>query len=133
MADYLNNALKGLFALEPQPSNALGSYLGSFGDVFGTVAPRTGAGAALGQSSDMTAIIAALQNPPAAKPATRTYPCYELFVDNAGEWRWHTLAANGLKIADSAEGYKRVEDAEHGIALMEEGRWPPRPTYIGRR
>ncbi len=43
---------------------------------------------------------------------------FELYRDAAGEWRWRLRAANGGVVADSAEGYARREDCEHGIALV---------------
>jgi len=30
---------------------------------------------------------------------------FEVYTDDAGEWRWRLLARNGKIIADSAEGY----------------------------
>lgn len=38
----------------------------------------------------------------------------ELYQDDAGEWRWRRVAPNGEVVADSAEGYTRVEDARAG-------------------
>ncbi len=29
-----------------------------------------------------------------------------IYRDQAGEWRWNLVAANGKIVADSAEGYK---------------------------
>jgi uncharacterized protein YegP (UPF0339 family) len=43
---------------------------------------------------------------------------FELYRDAAGEWRWRLRATNGNVVADSAEGYGRREDCEHGIALV---------------
>ncbi len=43
---------------------------------------------------------------------------FELYRDAAGEWRWRLRVQNGQVIADSAEGYARREDCEHGIALV---------------
>ncbi|MCJ2142557.1 YegP family protein [Methylobacterium sp. E-066] len=43
---------------------------------------------------------------------------FELYRDAKGEWRWRLRARNGEVIADSAEGYLRREDCEHGIALV---------------
>lgn len=42
-------------------------------------------------------------------------PRFELFVDNAGEWRWRLVASNDEIIADSAEGYASKQGAERGI------------------
>lgn len=43
---------------------------------------------------------------------------YHLFVDNAGEWRWRLVAANGQSIACSGEGYKNRADCIYGIKLV---------------
>lgn len=43
---------------------------------------------------------------------------FELYRDSGGEWRWRLRVQNGNVIADSAEGYARREDCEHGIALV---------------
>ncbi|NEU11937.1 DUF1508 domain-containing protein [Methylobacterium sp. BTF04] len=45
---------------------------------------------------------------------------FELYRDSAGEWRWRLRVANGNVVADSAEGYARRADCEHGIALVKE-------------
>ena len=45
---------------------------------------------------------------------------FELYRDARGEWRWRLRVANGNVIADSAEGYSRREDCEHGIGLVKE-------------
>ena len=34
-------------------------------------------------------------------------PCFQVYKDDAGEWRWRFLARNGQLMADSGEGYKR--------------------------
>jgi len=38
----------------------------------------------------------------------------ELYRDDAGEWRWRRVAPNGEVVADSAEGYTRLEDCRAG-------------------
>lgn len=43
---------------------------------------------------------------------------FELYRDHAGEWRWRLRVGNGNVVADSAEGYVRREDCEHGIAVV---------------
>ncbi|GJD53414.1 hypothetical protein OPKNFCMD_6189 [Methylobacterium crusticola] len=43
---------------------------------------------------------------------------FELYRDAPGHWRWRLRARNGEVVADSAEGYARREDCEHGIALV---------------
>lgn len=42
-------------------------------------------------------------------------PRFELFVDNAGEWRWRLVASNDEIIADSGEGYSSKQGAKRGI------------------
>ena len=40
---------------------------------------------------------------------------FEVFRDNAGEWRWRLVASNGNIIADSGEGYQSKQGVERGI------------------
>lgn len=40
---------------------------------------------------------------------------FEVFQDNAGEWRWRLVAANGNIIADSGEGYQSKQGVKRGI------------------
>ncbi len=40
---------------------------------------------------------------------------FELYEDNADEWRWRLEHDNGNVIADSGEGYSRKADAENGL------------------
>nr|WP_136716225.1 HVO_2922 family protein [Halorientalis salina] len=40
---------------------------------------------------------------------------FELFEDNAGEWRWRLRHSNGNIIADSGEGYTEKANAKKGI------------------
>jgi len=40
----------------------------------------------------------------------------EIYRDEAGEWRWKRLAANGEIVADSGEGYVNKQDCEDGAA-----------------
>lgn len=54
----------------------------------------------------------ALGNDPAAR---RTFNVYR---DDAGEWRWRLVAGNGRIIADSGEGYDHKHDCLHGIELV---------------
>lgn len=42
-------------------------------------------------------------------------PRFELYVDNAGEWRWRLVATNEEIIATSGEGYTSKQGAERGI------------------
>jgi len=39
----------------------------------------------------------------------------EFYRDSDGEWRWRLTAANGNIIADSAEGYERMDGAVNGF------------------
>jgi uncharacterized protein YegP (UPF0339 family) len=40
---------------------------------------------------------------------------FEVFQDNANEWRWRLVASNGNIIADSGEGYRSKQGAKRGI------------------
>jgi uncharacterized protein YegP (UPF0339 family) len=42
-------------------------------------------------------------------------PVFELFEDDAGEWRWRLVATNGNIIADSGEGYSSKQGVKRGI------------------
>ena len=43
---------------------------------------------------------------------------FELYKDNAGEFRWRFVASNGKIIATSSEGYTAKVDCQHGIELV---------------
>jgi hypothetical protein len=43
------------------------------------------------------------------------------FEDEAGEWRWHTQAANNEIVATSGEGYANHQDAITGWYVSEGG------------
>jgi hypothetical protein len=43
---------------------------------------------------------------------------FQIYTDKKGEFRWRLLAANGKIIADSAEGYDKKSDCQHGIDLV---------------
>lgn len=45
-------------------------------------------------------------------------PQFEVYKDNAGEWRWRFRASNGKIIADSSEGYKNQQDCLYGRDLV---------------
>lgn len=42
-------------------------------------------------------------------------PTFEVFQDNAAEWRWRLVASNGKIIADSGEGYQSKQGVKRGI------------------
>jgi len=52
---------------------------------------------------------------------------FELFKDDASEWRWSLRHENGNIIADSGEGYKSTDGAENGIESVKENA-PDAPT-----
>lgn len=52
--------------------------------------------------------------------ANRPYPSFLIYLDARNEFRWRYQASNTKVIADSGEGYNRVEDCERGIELMQE-------------
>ena len=43
---------------------------------------------------------------------------FELYKDNAGEYRWRFVSSNGRIIATSSEGYKAKGDCQNGIELI---------------
>jgi uncharacterized protein len=43
---------------------------------------------------------------------------FTIYKDRANEYRWTLYAANGLKIADSGEGYAAKAGAIYGIDLV---------------
>lgn len=42
-------------------------------------------------------------------------PTFEVYQDNADEWRWRLIASNGNIIADSSEGYASKQGVSRGI------------------
>jgi uncharacterized protein YegP (UPF0339 family) len=40
---------------------------------------------------------------------------FEVYRDNADEWRWRLVASNGNIIADSGEGYRSKQGVKRGI------------------
>lgn len=40
---------------------------------------------------------------------------FEVYRDEAGEWRWRLVHSNGNILADSGEGYVRKRDALNGV------------------
>lgn len=47
-------------------------------------------------------------------------PVFELYEDNAGEWRWRLVVPNGNIIADSGEGYTSKQGAKRGIESVKD-------------
>jgi len=45
---------------------------------------------------------------------------FELYVDNAEEWRWRLVHRNGNILADSGEGYTRRHDASRAVDRLRE-------------
>ena len=45
---------------------------------------------------------------------------FELYTDEAGEWRWRLRHENGNIIANSGEGYSSKAGAENGIESVKE-------------
>lgn len=52
---------------------------------------------------------------PSSDEEHRSQARYELYEDQAGEWRWRLVHRNGNIIADSGEGYTRKENAKKGL------------------
>ncbi|MDX1744720.1 MAG: DUF1508 domain-containing protein [Halobacteriales archaeon] len=44
---------------------------------------------------------------------------YELYEDDAGEWRWRLVSRNGNIIADGSEGYASRGGVERAISRMQ--------------
>lgn len=55
---------------------------------------------------------------------------FEIFQDNAGEWRWRLVAANSKIIADSGEGYTTKQGAQRGIESVKANVPNARITYV---
>jgi uncharacterized protein len=43
---------------------------------------------------------------------------FHIYRDHKNEWRWFLQAANGRRIADSAEGYHNEKDCIDAISLV---------------
>lgn len=41
---------------------------------------------------------------------------WDVYEDQAGEWRWRAVAGNGKIVADGAEGYASKRNAERALA-----------------
>lgn len=44
---------------------------------------------------------------------------FDVYEDQAGEWRWRALAGNGRILADSAEGYASERNARRALASFQ--------------
>jgi hypothetical protein len=51
------------------------------------------------------------------RPPVRPDRTITFSTDTAGEWRWNLRAANHEIVADSAEGYRDLDDARVGAAI----------------
>ena len=71
------------------------------------------------ESVRRNAPIAALEDQTVEGFAAAKRPRFEIYVDNAGEFRFRLKATNGEIIAAS-EGYKAKESCENGIASVRE-------------
>lgn len=67
----------------------------------------------------------------------RPYPSFLIYIDARGEYRWRLQASNTKTIADSGEGYVRVQDCEHAISLVQKSGsaqiWEEKPVTDRRR
>jgi uncharacterized protein len=50
---------------------------------------------------------------------------YQVYEDDAGDWRWRLKADNGNILADSGEGYVRKTDCYAGIAKVKASEGAP--------
>jgi len=48
----------------------------------------------------------------------KKYPKYEVYLDNAGQFRYRLLASNGQNIAIAEEGYATKQGCMNGIAAI---------------
>ena len=71
------------------------------------------------ESVRKNAPIAALEDQTVEGFAAAKRPKFEMYVDNAGEFRFRLKATNGEIIAAS-EGYKAEESCENGVASVRE-------------
>jgi uncharacterized protein YegP (UPF0339 family) len=46
---------------------------------------------------------------------------FEMYKDNAGEFRWRLKSANGQVIGSSGQGYKAKADCKHAIEVIQKG------------
>jgi hypothetical protein len=58
-------------------------------------------------------------------------PTFELYRDEADEWRWRLVVPNGNIIADGGEGYASKQGARRGIESVK--RVAPEATVVTTR
>lgn len=68
----------------------------------------------------------------AQSPASRVARV-EIYADKSGEHRWRLIAANGAKIADSAEGYTSRSNARRAVAAVTATLTKAKLVEIGNR
>lgn len=47
---------------------------------------------------------------------------FEIYKDNAGEFRWRFKAKNGETIAISSEGYTSKQNCQYSVALVQDSK-----------
>ncbi|HEX8688408.1 MAG TPA: DUF1508 domain-containing protein [Pyrinomonadaceae bacterium] len=47
---------------------------------------------------------------------------FQVYEDEAGEWRWRLLAGNGRIIAAAGEGYRHRQDCLHAVELVKDSK-----------
>ena len=57
---------------------------------------------------------------------------FEVYKDEAGEWRWRFIASNGRIIAVAGEGYINKSDCLHGIELVKSEAPEAEIVYVER-
>lgn len=55
---------------------------------------------------------------------------FEVFQDNAGEWRWRLVASNGHIIADSGGGYRSKQGVKRGIDSVKKQAGSANVTFL---
>lgn len=47
-----------------------------------------------------------------------TYPCFYMYKDTAGYWRWTYYSSNAKAISVSSESYVQKADCQRGVDIM---------------
>ena len=55
----------------------------------------------------------------AIRPSGLKYPCYNMYKDNAGEWRWTYYGDNGEEISVSSESYTTKQNCRNSVTIMQ--------------